>query len=80
MQFELSKDGNLPSFAWPGGYPLYYLDEDNNVLCAEAANKLLSEGGKIVAQEIHWEGSPLICDQSGVEIESAYGIPEENDL
>lgn len=80
MDFQFSEDGSLPSFAWPGGYPLYYIDEDNNVLSAEAANKVLSEGGKIVAQEVHLEGSPLICDQSGAEIQSAYGIPEESDL
>lgn len=34
----LDKDGELPRFAWPGGYPLYYLAGDWAVVCAVCAN------------------------------------------
>ena len=31
-------NGDLQSYAWPGGYPLYYLDGCNCVLCPACAN------------------------------------------
>lgn len=30
--------GNFDSYAWPGGYPLFYLCADNGVLCPDCAN------------------------------------------
>ena len=72
--FQLDAEGKLPWYDW--NITFYYLDEDNHILCATEANKLLSEGGKIVAQKVHGEGSPLICSRSGVEIHSEYGIPD----
>ena len=72
--FQLDAEGKLPSYDW--NTPFYYLDQHNNILCATEANKVLSEGGKIVAQKVHGEGSPLVCSRSGVEIHSAYGIPD----
>lgn len=32
-------DGTYPSYAWPGGYPIYYVDNDNNVLCPTCASR-----------------------------------------
>lgn len=34
-----NEDGTLPSFAWPGGYPLVYSDTEFNQLCPECANE-----------------------------------------
>jgi hypothetical protein len=28
---------------------------------------------------VHWEGEPIICTGCGAKVESAYGIPEEED-
>jgi len=78
-------DGTLQSFAWPGGYPIFYLAADNGILCPDCANgKNGSEcqnpecqdedQWRIVAAEIHWEGEPLVCEHCNGEIESAYGI------
>ena len=81
-----SSDGALPAFAWPGGYPLYYLCGDNGVLCPDCANgKNGSEANEhasddpqwhLVAVDVHWEGDPLVCSHCNAQIESAYGIPE----
>jgi hypothetical protein len=30
--------GNLEAFAWPGGYPIYYCDKENSILCQSCAN------------------------------------------
>lgn len=37
MNLPRLEDGTLQSYAWPGGYPLYYLDKGNNVLCPDCA-------------------------------------------
>lgn len=71
-------NGTLPIYVWPGGYPIYYLDEGNNVLCPGCANKPDEYTWGLVAAGIHWEGEPITCDDCGCEIESAYG-PVEDD-
>lgn len=70
----------LPSYAWPGGYPLYYLDGDNCVLCPKCANA--SRDGSWddscfpVAYSVNWEDTDLYCEQCSKHIESAYGDDE----
>lgn len=32
------KTGKLPSYAWPGGYPVFYLMDDCETLCPACAN------------------------------------------
>jgi hypothetical protein len=64
-------------FTFPGGYPLWYLTEDNGVLCAKCANANfeLCIGNdpqwKIVAVEANYE-SDLVCDNCYEKIEAAY--------
>lgn len=29
----------LATYAWPGGYPIFYLDGENNCLCPKCANE-----------------------------------------
>lgn len=75
------KNGKLPEFAWPGGYPMYYLASDNGVLCPKCANEYKTgrdnaEQLEPVAYDIHWEGEPITCENCNAEIVSAYGIPE----
>lgn len=66
------ENGDLPAFAWPGGYPIYYLDKENNVLCPACANKNDEFSAPIVAADINWEDAGLYCDQCSKRIESAY--------
>jgi len=75
---EPDKDGKLPAYAWPGGYPLIYFDRENSVLCAECATKSLNDSGEVPQfrpEDVHvyYEGPSLFCDQCNKEIESAYG-------
>lgn len=67
-----TKDGTLPHTAWPGGYPMYYVDDKNCVLCPDCANKD-GYGFEIVAYDINWEDENLYCDDCNEKIESAYG-------
>ena len=68
-----------PAWAWPGGYPLYYVTADCGVLCPKCANDNLelTLGGekdwRIVSQEINYEEESLCCDHCNAHIESAYG-------
>jgi hypothetical protein len=68
----------LPSHAWPGGYPLVYLDTRDRCLCPACANDPECELGPAAVCDVYWEGEPLECDACGEEIESAYG-PVESD-
>ena len=83
QHFTRKEDGSVDKYAWPGGYPMFYLCEDGGVLCAgnECANGLESKEAEpdygrsqwlIVAADINWEDGSLICDHCGERIESAY--------
>jgi hypothetical protein len=77
-------DGTAPSYAWPGGYPLYYLCADGGVLCPTCTNKEKhlvtsaeidgcspSQWG-IIGRDTNWEDPELFCDHCYARIESAY--------
>jgi hypothetical protein len=77
LQTFRDEDGMLIAFSRPDGYPCYYLDVVENVLCPACANKPSMPGSEIIAGALHWEGPPLICDNCGAAIESASGDPDE---
>lgn len=64
--------GELPKYAWPGGYPMFYLDADNNVLCPDCATKNNEFDKPIVTFGTNDEDPDLYCDHCGERIESAY--------
>ena len=75
-------DGTLTKYAWPGGYPVFYLVADNGVLCADCANGTNDSDAsedtddtqwKLVACDVNWEDESLYCDYCSAQIESAYG-------
>lgn len=78
----------LDAYAWPGGYPIYYLCADGGILCPDCANKEIDliavakrdcdKQWQLEGYGIHWEGEPLPCDHCGKEIESAYGSPDDD--
>ena len=72
------------AYAWPGGYPVYFITSDGAALSfaaakAEADNIRESiagdcnDGWRVVGAEINWEDASLYCDHTGARIESAYG-------
>jgi len=74
-------------YAWPGGYPLYFITADGGALSFESVRGNFREillamrrndgasGWKVVAVETNWEDPELYCDHSGGRIESAYAEP-----
>lgn len=74
---SLDRKPELPEFAFPGGYPIYYTDGQNSVLCASCATTALLEEEWEEWQPQHWdiyhEGSPMYCEDCNAIIESAYG-------
>lgn len=79
---ERDSAGKLPAFAWPGGYPVFYLAADNGILCPKCANNYV-EGRdnekqlKPIAGDVYWEGPTMQCEHCNADIESAYGDPAE---
>ncbi len=78
-------------FAWPGGYPLYWIMADGgacafNVAKTERRSMLDAianrdvrprDGWLPVALVINYEDSELVCDHTGERIESAYAEDSE---
>ena len=76
-------------WAWPGGYPKYFLMSDGEPLSFRAAkeefglivgaiidartNPNESSGWRVVAVDINWEDSDMLCAHTGDKIQSAYG-------
>ena len=78
---------NSGPYAWPGGYPLFFITSDGEALSFEAAKKngklicqaireKLRDGWRVEAADINWEDPELFCADSGKRIESAYAEPE----
>ena len=70
-------------YAWPGGYPTFFITSDGASLSHEAVRDNLRsilesikhnqrDGWKIEALDVNWEDPDLICDHTGDRIESAY--------
>ncbi len=62
----------LPAFAWPGGYPLFYFDEENNILCPKCANRSEEYNSPVHEVDVNYEDPSLHCDNCSKRIESAY--------
>lgn len=70
-------------YAWPGGYPLYFITNDGAALSFKAAQEnaeqirdsiinKTNDGWQVCAIETNWEDPDLTCDHTGEPIESAY--------
>ncbi len=72
----------LPAFAWPGGYPVYYLFTDGGVCCPGCANRNIQDidqgrnnshgGWSLCGSEVNYEDADLACDHCGKDIPAAY--------
>jgi hypothetical protein len=86
LEKHRDEDGNLPSFVWPGGYPILYVLGDGESLCPDCANGANgSEASddpdkqtdwRIEGLSVFYEGAPEYCAHCGKTMESAYGDPE----
>jgi hypothetical protein len=70
-------------YAWPGGYPMYFITSDGAALSfasarSEYRNVIDSiahghdDGWRIVGCQINYEDDEMVCDHSGEPIQSAY--------
>ena len=70
-------------YAWPGGYPLYFVSTDGAALSFEGVRAEwhqvcwdyicgVNTGWRIAGVEVNWEDAELFCDATGNRIESAY--------
>jgi hypothetical protein len=71
-------------YAWPGGYPMYFVTNDGEALSFEAVKENYREilsaiknkdnsGWRVVGIDVNWEDENLCCCHTGDKIESAYG-------
>lgn len=54
-----------------GGYPILYIVDENEILCAKCA-KNIDQNEQTIFRNINWENSDLYCDECGKKIECAY--------
>lgn len=70
-------------YAWPGGYPMFFITSDGAALSFEAARsrrrsileaiqQSSNDGWQVIGMQINWEDPELHCDHTGKRIESAY--------
>jgi len=73
----------LPAYAWPGGYPIFYVCDDGGCLCPKCVNKEIEQidesvktnardGWRVDAADINYEDANLYCDNCNEFIEAAY--------
>jgi len=85
--FKVDANTPVPTVAFPGLYPIYYVTKDSGTLCPECVNdnlKLCStDNGAnedaqwfVVASDINWENPELYCDNCECRIPSAYADNE----
>lgn len=80
-------DGSLMSYAFPGGYTIYYVCQDGSTLCANCANEqeqvnaanLVDRGENwnlasetIIGVDCNYEDCHLYCDNCSKRIEPSY--------
>lgn len=75
------------AYAWPGGYPLYFICADGGALSFAAAEENAglirdaiiagpntgNDDWRVIGMDVNWEDDSLTCDHTGKRIPSAYG-------
>ncbi len=70
-------------YAWPGGYPKFFVTNDGDVLSFQAVRnnwchivgahlRNVRDGWMIAGCDINWEDDNLYCADTGEKIEAAY--------
>ena len=73
-------NGQVLRYAWPGGYPVFYVCDDGGALCPPCVQENLEQctedawgGWYVTAHGINYENDSLYCGRCSKTIESAYG-------
>lgn len=79
----LTSAGNVVRYAWPGGYPVFYITSGGDALCPPCVQEELNQcidpdsgGWLVTAHGVNWEDPHLYCDSCSARIESAYADEE----
>ena len=70
-------------YAWPGGYPMYFITSDGEALSFDAVisnwyqvcyamRNDLNDGWRVIAIDINYEDPDLYCADTNEKIECAY--------
>ena len=71
---EVKRELRDGPYAWPGGYPKYFVTLDGACLSFDAMRECFREEARAVAGvQVNWEDDDLTCDHTGKHIPSAYG-------
>ena len=76
-------------WAWPGGYPTFFICSDGEALCHDCIRKerrqiidsvanQIHDGWQVVGLDINWEDPELYCAHCDKRIESAYAEVEQD--
>jgi hypothetical protein len=82
-KLRADNNGKVPKYAWPGGYPIYYVTRDGGALCPDCVNDPRNpvhdngrnDGWLVDAYDVNYEQHDLMCDHCNKQIEAAY--PED---
>lgn len=89
--FDFNKALDIGPYAWPGGYPHYFICSDCEPMSFKTAQEnagLIRDaiiqndkhsGWKVIAMDINWEDTELTCSHSNEKIQSAYGSDDSSD-
>ena len=78
-------------YAWPGGYPVYTVMSDGELMCPQCAcenfrqivrdtkERDIRSGWCAEGAEVYWEGADEDCAHCGKALPSAYGDPYEEE-
>lgn len=80
---QLKQQLRSGQYAWPGGYPLYFLASDGEALSFEAVRENFraviesmrdrsNDGWRVIGCDVNWEDDSLYCGHTGARIASAY--------
>ena len=78
------------AYAWPGGYPMYFIANDGASMCfdcvqsqyfqcAYSIRHRIDDGWRIIACDINYEDEDCYCEHCNKRIPSAYGNDETGD-
>lgn len=82
-------NGELPSYTKVGFYPLYYVTNNNEVLCPDCANAIIKgeadgfeviSASDIVQYAVNWESSDLTCKNDHIIESATLSLDDEEEI
>ena len=81
--FKVDASKPVPTVAFPGLYPIYYITRDCVCLCPDCVNDNLAlcadtdnDNWCVEISDVNWENPELYCDNCDCRIPSAYADNE----